>query len=64
MFQVLRSGQKLLQLQGQHTVSEWTAVGGLRVEEGAKISILDCRLLACICTSHSIKEEFIPKVDE
>ena len=46
------------------TPAEWRAVGGLRIEEGAKIYILDCRLLACICASHGIKAEAIPKVDE
>lgn len=46
------------------TPAEWTTVGGLRIEEGAKISILDCRLLDCICTSYGIKAEVIPKLDQ
>ena len=42
------------------TPAEWTAVGGLRIEEGAKLSILDCRLLYCVCNSYGIKAEVVP----
>ena len=42
---------------------EWTAVGGLTTEEGEKLSILDCRLLHCVCESHGIKAEVVPAAD-
>ena len=45
------------------TLAEWTAVGGLRIEEGAKISLLDCRLLYCVCDLYGIKAEVIPAAD-
>ena len=45
------------------TPAEWTAVGGLRIEEGAKLSILDCRLLYCICNAYGIKAEVVPAAD-
>ncbi|KAL3156480.1 hypothetical protein ABBQ38_000784 [Trebouxia sp. C0009 RCD-2024] len=45
------------------TPAEWTAIGGPRIEEGAKISILDCRLLKCICKSFGIQAEVIPQAD-
>ncbi|DBA94831.1 TPA: hypothetical protein ACH3X1_002372 [Trebouxia sp. C0004] len=46
------------------TPAEWTATGGLKLEEGAKVSILDCRLLKCICKSYGIQAELIPKSDQ
>ncbi|KAL3155753.1 hypothetical protein ABBQ32_012770 [Trebouxia sp. C0010 RCD-2024] len=46
------------------TPAEWTAFGGLKIEEGPKISILDCRLLKCICKSYGIQAEVIPKSDQ
>ena len=46
------------------TPVEWTAVGGLRIEEGEKLSILDCRLLHCVCESHGIKAEVVRAADD
>ncbi len=42
------------------TPIEWTAAGGLRVEEGANLSILDCRLLQCVCEANGILSKVVP----
>ncbi len=46
------------------TPVEWTADGGLIIEEGAKVSILDCRLLHCVCELHGITAQVVPAVDD
>ena len=45
------------------TPLEWDAVGGLKLEEGAKISITDCRLLRCICEAYGIQAQVVPAAD-
>ena len=46
------------------TPVEWNDVGGLRSEEGDKLSISDCRLLHCLCESHGIKAMVVPAADD
>lgn len=42
------------------TPVEWNDVGGLKIEEGAKLSITDCRLLRCICEAYGIQAQVVP----
>ena len=42
------------------TPFEWTKAGGLMIAEDAKMSILDCRLLQCLCQSYGIPSQVVP----
>ena len=42
------------------TPVEWNDVGGLKIEEGAKLSITDCRLLRCICEAYGMQAQVVP----
>ena len=46
------------------TPVQWTAAEGSRIVEGAKVSILDCQLLHCVCELLGIKAEVVPTVDD
>lgn len=41
-----------------------TALEGLIIQESAKVSILDCRLLHCVCELLGVKAEVVPALDD